>query len=134
MNIGIAKESDIDFILENDEHISKAELCTCVLLGRVLVAEYNDKIIGCLRWNLFWDNTPFLNMLFLLIDYQNKGYGKSLLFFWEKLMKENQYELVMTSTLASESAQHFYRKLGYIDAGSLLLKNEPLEIIFTKEL
>ena len=134
MNIKMATNNDIDFILANDNHVSKNELCSCVSLGRVLVAECDDKLIGCLRWNLFWDNTPFLNMLFLVADYQNKGYGKSLMRFWENLMKENYYKLVMTSTLLSESAQHFYRKLGYIDAGSLLLKNEPLEIIFTKEL
>lgn len=40
----------------------------------------------------------------------------------------------MTSTLSNENAQHFYRKLLYRDSGSLLLENEPLEIIFTKKL
>lgn len=49
-------------------------------------------------------------------------------------MKENGYHLVMTSMLSNEQAQHFYRKLNYVDSGSLLLKNEPLEIIFTKEI
>jgi ribosomal protein S18 acetylase RimI-like enzyme len=47
-------------------------------------------------------------------------------------MKKKGYEIVMTSTLSNEQAQHFYRKLGYKDSGSLLLENEPLEIIFTK--
>jgi hypothetical protein len=49
-------------------------------------------------------------------------------------MKSLGYEMVMTSTLANEQAQHFYRKLGYKDAGSLLLEDEPLEIIFTKSI
>ncbi|WP_278281130.1 hypothetical protein [Clostridium sp. N3C] len=40
----------------------------------------------------------------------------------------------MTSTMSNEEAQHFYRKFDYKDAGSLLLDNEPLEIIFTKVL
>lgn len=40
----------------------------------------------------------------------------------------------MTSTLSNENAQHFYRKLGYRDSGGLLLPNEPLEIIFVKNL
>jgi len=34
----------------------------------------------------------------------------------------------------NEQAQHFYRKLGYRDAGSLLLDEEPLEIIFVKDI
>ena len=39
---------------------------------------------------------------------------------------------MLTSTLADETAQHFYRKLGYRDTGSLLLPNEALEIILIK--
>ncbi len=40
----------------------------------------------------------------------------------------------MTSTLSAESAQQFYRKLGYIDAGCLLLPGESAEIFFTKQI
>jgi len=32
--------------------------------------------------------------------------------------------------MSNESSQYFYRKLGYVDANSLLLLGEPLEIIF----
>lgn len=134
MKIRIAGQDDIKFILKYDKHIAENELCSSISLGRVIIAEYDNKFIGWLRWNLFWDNTPFMNMLYLIDGYRNMGYGKELVIFWEKLMKENNYKLVMTSTLSSENAQHFYRKLNYIDSGSLLLKGEALEIIFTKEL
>ena len=134
MIIRIASKSDIDFILQHDKHIREAELCISMTFGRVIIAEEDNKYIGWLRWNMFWDNTPFMNMLYLLEEYRNKGYGKKLVLFWEKLMKDKSYNLVMTSSLSSESAQHFYRKLDYKDSGSLLLKGEALEIIFTKEL
>ena len=49
-------------------------------------------------------------------------------------MKAAGYALVMTSTQSDETAQHFYRRLGYVDSGALLLKDEPLEIILTKTL
>ncbi|MBU3811743.1 MAG: GNAT family N-acetyltransferase [Candidatus Niameybacter stercoravium] len=101
---------------------------------RVLVIEENNHLSGWLRYNLFWDNTPFMNMLYILDDYRGKGYGKALTLFWEEKMKRLGYELVMTSTLSNEGAQHFYRKLGYTDAGSLLLPQEPLEIIFIKSI
>lgn len=52
---------------------------------------------------------------------------------WERRMRDEGYRMVMTSTLASETAQHFYRKLGYVDSGALLLPNEALEIIFVKD-
>ncbi len=134
MRIRIAKKEDAKIILIYDKHIVESELYSCISLGRVIIAEYDNKFIGWLRWNLFWDNTPFMNMLYIIEDYQNKGYGKKLVMFWENLMKKNNYKLVMTSTLSNENAQHFYRKLNYIDSGSLLLKGEPLEIIFTKEI
>ena len=134
MKIRVAKIDDKEIILKYDKHILETELGTSILLGRVIVAELNDKFIGWLRWNLFWDNTPFMNMLYLIEEYRNMGYGKQLVMFWENLMKENNYKLVMTSTLSNENAQHFYRRLNYIDSGSLLLKGEALEIIFTKEL
>lgn len=35
-----------------------------------------DKPAGILRYNLFWDNTPFCTMLFVDCDYRKKGYGK----------------------------------------------------------
>ena len=79
--------------------------------------------MGWLRYNLFWDNTPFMNMLFLLDNYRGKGYGKQLVNTWKCNMKAIGYDIVRTSTLSNEQAQHFYRKLGYKDAGSLLLEN-----------
>ena len=39
----------------------------------------NNNFIGWLRFNLFWDNIPFLNMLYFLEEYRRKGYGKQLL-------------------------------------------------------
>ena len=49
-----------------DRHIRPEELEVSISLGRVLVAEENGQLAGWLRWNLFWDNTPFMNMLFFV--------------------------------------------------------------------
>lgn len=49
-------------------------------------------------------------------------------------MKKKGYKNVMTSSASNEEAQNFYRRLGYRDCGSLLLFNDPLEIIFIKAL
>ena len=134
ISIKAAELTDMAAILLYDKHISANELKNSIIQNKVLVAKRNDELAGWLRWNLFWDNTPFLNMLFLLDEYRRQGYGRQLVLFWEEQMKQNGHDLVITSTLSNESAQHFYRKLGYSDAGCLLLKREPLEIIFTKDL
>jgi ribosomal protein S18 acetylase RimI-like enzyme len=110
------------------------ELESAVSLGRVIVAEDNGTLLGWLRWNLFWDNTPFMNMLFILDRYRSCGYGRKMVAYWENQMKTKGYDLVMTSSLSNEAAQHFYRKLNYVDSGALLLPEEPLEIIFVKKL
>ncbi|MCK5200515.1 MAG: hypothetical protein KAR21_19300, partial [Spirochaetales bacterium] len=57
-----------------------------------------------------------------------------LVLFWENEMKKYGHKFVMTSTQSNEEGQHFYRYLKYKDAGSLLLPEEPLEIIFIKYL
>ncbi|MDY3367963.1 GNAT family N-acetyltransferase [Zhenhengia yiwuensis] len=134
MNIRIANKSDLSILVHYDKHISADELVYSMMRERILIIEENNHLIGWLRYNLFWDNTPFMNMLYILEDYRGKRYGKVLTLFWEEKMKCLGYELVMTSTLSNEGAQHFYRKLGYRDAGSLLLPQEPLEIIFIKSI
>lgn len=95
--------------------LRKASFLHSLSLAEGLIAEKDNDFIGWLRWNLFWD-TPFMNMLYLQYGYRNRGYGKEMVAHWENLMKEKGYPLVMTSTLSSEAAQHFYRKLNYIDS------------------
>ena len=130
-----AAAGDLPFLAEHDRHIAVAELDNAIRLGRVLLLETAEGMpIGWLRWNLFWDNTPFMNLLYLLEDYRLKGYGRMLVSHWEVLMQEQGYASVMTSTQANEGAQHFYRRLGYTDVGGFLLPGEAYELILHKEL
>ena len=102
--------------------------------GYVLVED--EKIIGILRYNLFWDNTPFCTMLFIEESYRSKGYGRQMIEHWEKDMKAQGYGMLMTSTQVDEDAQHFYRKLGYKDAGGFIVDvpgfEQPMEMIMMK--
>ena len=75
-----------------------------------------------------------MNMLFVDEDHRGKGTGKELVLFFESEMKKKGYKSVMTSSQSDEQAQHLYRKAGYKDTGSLLLDNQPLEIIFIKNI
>lgn len=75
-----------------------------------------------------------MNMIWVDEQYRDKGVGKQVVLFWEEQMKQKGFNLVMTSTQADEGAQHFYRKLGYKDAGCLLIDTQPLEILLTKNL
>lgn len=134
INIRLATEADLPFLEKKDRHIRLSEIRALVGQNRILLAEMDGEIVGWLRWSLFWDNTPFMNMLYFLDGYRGKGYGRQIVEHWETQMRQEGYDLVMTSSLSDEQAQHFYRKLDYVDSGSLLLPGEALEIIFTKSL
>lgn len=62
------------------------------------------------------------------------GFGKKIACYWEDKMREEGHNLVMTSTLSNEHAQHFYRKLDYHDIGGFIMPKEPLEVILIKEI
>ena len=132
--IRYANEKDFELLSKYDKHICETELKNCIKTKRILIMFNDDIFIGWLRFSLFWDNIPFMNMLYLLEDYRGKGYGSQLVSFWEQEMLKSKYKMVLTSTQSNEQAQFFYRKIGYVDCGSLLLPDEPLEIIMLKEL
>jgi len=130
----IASLNDFEILSKYDKHISQQELKNIILLNRVYIIEENEKFIGWLRYNLFWDNTPFMNMLYLLENSRGKGFGKQAVEYWEQQMKLLNYKIVMTSTASNEYAQHFYNKLGYSAIGGFLLGEDPFEIILSKNL
>ena len=102
--------------------------------GYVLLNE--GKIVGVLRYNLFWDNTPFCTLLFIDEKYRGQGLGRLLMDRWESDMKSQDYGMMMTSTQVDEEAQHFYRKLGYKDCGGFVVDvpgyEQPMEMIMIK--
>ena len=102
--------------------------------GYVLLDE--DKIAGVLRYNLFWDNTPFCTLLYIDEKYRGRGCGKQLMERWECDMNAQGYGMLMTSTQVDEDAQHFYRKLGYKDCGGFIVDvpgyEQPMEMIMIK--
>ena len=134
MHIRLACEADLDFLTANDHHVSPAVLVQLIRQNQVFLALEGDAPIGWMRWNLFWDNTPFLNMLYLLEPYRRRGHGRAMMAHWEWWMREQGFARVLTSTQSDEEAQHFYRRLGWRECGALVLAGEPLELIFTKEL
>lgn len=117
-----------------DVHISPAVLEQCIRQGRVLIARQQDAVAGWLRYGYFWDSLPFCNMLFVQAAHRGAGIGKALVLDWEARMCRQGHPWVLTSTQAAEGAQHFYRKLGYRDAGGFFPPGEGYELILQKNL
>lgn len=132
--IRYATYNDIDFWLSLDRHLSIHELNKKINNKECLVILNNNEPIGILRYNLFWDNTPFVNMLYIKNEYQRMGYGKELMIFFENEMKKLGYDTIMTSTQIDEDGKYFYYSLGYKHTGSIYLKNQAEELILIKEI
>ena len=134
--IRYVEETDKEFWFTLDRHLSEKEFHKKVSdqMGYVLLEDGKPK--GILRYNLFWDNTPFCTMLFVDWDAQKQGYGRQLMEHWENDMRKQGYGMIMTSTQVDENAQHFYRKIGYKDCGGLLIDipgyEQPMEMFLSK--
>ncbi len=134
VDIRYAQAEDTNFWLELDAHISGTELARKIHCRMAYVLLSEGRAAGILRYGLFWDNTPFCNLLAVSPQFRGKGMGRLLMRRWEEDMRIHGFTLVMTSTRADEAAQHFYRKLGYRDAGCLLIPSQPAEIFLIREL
>ena len=126
-NIRYVCEDDKAFWTTLDKHIDPNELLLKCRDKRGYIISDNDKPIGIMRYNLFWDIVPFLTFIFIDQTYQKKGFGRRAILYWENEMSELGYKMLMTSTQVDEQAQHFYRKLGYMDRGGIFLDNTPFE-------
>ena len=129
-----ATQNEFKWLKERDHNISEATLKKKISDKEIIIAKSENEFLGWLRFGFFWDSIPFMNMLFIDEVHRSKGIGKKLVQFWESEMKNREHKIVMTSSQTDEEAQHFYRKLGYVEAGSFTLPKETLEVIFIMEM
>lgn len=119
-----------------DRHLSEAGFEEKVKNKQGYVLLNEGRIVGVLRYNLFWDNTPFCTLLFIDEKHREQGLGRLLMDRWESDMKSQDYGMLMTSTQVDEESQHFYRKLGYKDCGGFVVDvpgyEQPMEMIMIK--
>ena len=134
--IRYAEEKDRDFWFRLDGYLAESEFIQKVARRQGYVLEVDGVPAGLLRYNLFWDNTPFCTMLFVDWPCQKKGYGRLLMEHWQRDMKEPGHGMLLTSTQVDEDAQHFYRRLGYRDCGGLVMDvpgyEQPMELFLVK--
>ena len=138
MEIRYVCKDDKEFWYKLDKHLPDAEFDKKIRDKQGYVIHEDGNPVGLLRYNLFWDNTPFCTMLYIENSVQKKGYGRALMQFWEADMKRQGYGMTMTSTQTDEDAQHFYRKIGYKECGGLIIDipgfEQPMEMILSKPL
>ena len=130
--------ADREFWFALDRHLSPAAWRQKLRDGQGYVLTVDGRPVGLLRYSLFWDERPFCNLLIVREEERGRGYGHRLMLHWEGEMQRQGHSALLTSARSDEAAQHFYRKLGYRDAGCLLLPlpdlAQPAELFFLKGL
>ncbi|MBQ7922046.1 MAG: GNAT family N-acetyltransferase [Clostridia bacterium] len=147
MIIELAKGKEKQKIAKLDRHIPSPRLGECIGNGRVYVLKddsvknggqnhrLKDPIVGVLRYSLFWQTIPFLDLLYIDESYRRMGYGTKMMREWENDMARCGYQYVMTSTQADEDAWRFYEKLGYQRVGGFFPpEQEAEEWMYSKQL
>ena len=136
IEIRYVREEDKAFWYQLDRHLPEGEFSRKVRDRQGYILLVDGLPAGLLRYNLFWDNTPFCTLLFIEKDHQKKGLGSRLMAHWERDMKAQGYGMLLTSTQVDEEAQHFYRKLGYRDCGGFVIDlppfAQPMELFLLK--
>ena len=125
-----AKEGDLPAIARLDCHIPTERLEACIRAGRVYVLrerEEDETVMGVLRFSLFWQSIPFLDLIFLRPSCRRLGFGLAMMQMWEREMLAQGYTDVMTSTQSDEDAWQFYEKLGYRRAGGFFPPGQAAE-------
>lgn len=129
---------DYEFAARLLPRLKKSDLSVYALGSMSFVIEDDGQAVGILLSSLLWERIPFLQHLIVAEGSRGRGIGGQALKDFEAFLKENGYPLLLLSTQADEKAQHLYRRLGYIDNGTLFLANtpypQPAEIFLCKNL
>ena len=139
MELKIAAENDLPFIGKMDRGMKAEALKRKFEAEQYFIILQNAQPVGVLRTSLFWDKLPFLNLIKIEEHARGQGIGREAMTVWEGRMKSLGHSVVLTSTQSDETAQHFYRKIGYQEAGELRFlgipgeQNAP-ELFFIKKL
>ena len=127
MELKYMTNNDKAFVLSIDKHVNEEQYANRVLTKSGYVIWDGNEPVGLMHHAILWDNLPFLNLIYIKEEYRGRGYGTEAMRLWEEDMQNRGYKMVLISTQVDEDAQHWYRKLGYVDCGGLLMNGTPFE-------
>ena len=76
---------------------------------------------------------PFIEVIVVPEDLRMRGIGKAAVRCWERETAKRSFSLAVISTQSNESAQGFWRRIGYRDCGSLGIPGRPAELFMFRD-
>jgi ribosomal protein S18 acetylase RimI-like enzyme len=101
--------------------------------GRLLIIEHAGEPAGFIKFYVLWETLPLIEVIVVREELRKRGIGRAAVRSWEREMAGRSYERAIVSTQANELAQHFWRRIGYRDCGSLELPGRPVELFLFRD-
>ena len=134
--IEFATKQDLQFLQKNTD-ITGDLLDRKLKYQEILIAKVEDRQVGFLIFEYLWSHIPFIAQIWIHADYRKKGIGKSLLNYFEKYLRENNYTILLSSSMENAiEAQAWHKHMGFKDSGLISKINDDNtdEVFFRKSL
>jgi|SRR5581483_988229 len=129
-----ATASDFFFLAAMSTGVREPVLRKQISDGRIRIVESNGQPIGFLKFYVLWENLPFLEVIRLQESFRFQRFGTEAVREWEREMRTAGHNIALISTVVTETAQHFWRKIGYEDCGALNFGDRPTELFLVRKL
>lgn len=119
MNIRYGQKRDLGGLIKRDD-VSEFWINRCLKFNEYVVAELESKIVGFLRYSLFWGKIPYMDMIRVDQEFQKQGIGTELFNFWQdEMQKRNFRELMTSATKDEKEPQDWHLRNGFDHVGEI---------------
>jgi ribosomal protein S18 acetylase RimI-like enzyme len=132
--IRAARDADFAFLRALSIGPTDEQLSAQIRQGRLRIIESDENSEGFLKFCILWEILPFIEVIVVREECRGRGFGRRAVRAWEQEMAGRSFSRVIVSTQANETAQEFWRKIGYRDCGSLTLPGKPVELFMYRDL
>lgn len=129
-----AEDTDFAFISGFSSDLQDDRLRAQIRDGRLRIIESTEGPVGFIKFYVLWEVLPFIEVIIIRDDCRGRGIGKAAVRDWEQEMCARSFRRAIISTQADETAQHFWRRIGYHDCGSLTLPGRPAELFMYRDI
>ena len=129
-----ARDTDFAFVRDFSSEPRDDRLRAQIRDGRLRIIESSEGPVGFIKFYVLWEVLPFIEVIMIRNDCRGRGIGRAAVRAWEVEMSALSFQRAITSTQADETAQYFWRRVGYQDCGSLALPGRPVELFMYRDI
>jgi ribosomal protein S18 acetylase RimI-like enzyme len=129
-----AQDTDFAFLRDFTNAPPDDQLRAQIRDGRLRIIESNEGPAGFIKFYVLWEVLPFIEVIIVRNDCRGRGIGGAAVRSWEEEMSARSFQIAIVSTAADETAQNFWRRVGYQNCGSLALPGRPLELFMYRNI